>query len=297
MHYYSISKEMVACYASPRDKWNLADLWQETFRDPPEYVDLFFRRVYKPDNALIIRHKGFIVSALHIVPYKLKFYNKIEPVAYICGACTHPFERGKGLMKALIDFTKKELIRRGFVCAIVIPAENRLFDFYRKLGFEHAIYHRVFYKFQNDSYINQPENGNKYTFVECTVKYFNYFDSMLRNRDITILHDIYDFETILQELRCCEGNSFVALENDIPVGLVFIEKLPHKAILVKELVAESREVEKALYGYIFKRYDVDYLKIHASHLNYCTPTEQGLYCDFQQRFKFTYPLKISLMHD
>jgi predicted acetyltransferase len=202
-------------YPSEKDKQGIADLWLESFNDSPEYIKIFFNRVYKPENTLVIKRNGVIVSALQMIPYEAMISQKILPVAYICGACTHPFERGQGLMKILINHAIAEMKKRSFAFSVVIPALPSLFDYYHKLGFTVPILH-CFEKINTLVRINKDIS---YTFKNCTIDHFQYFDRKQREECRCILHSEYDFETILQEYNCDGGRSFVALSDNTPLGM------------------------------------------------------------------------------
>ena len=284
-------------YPSEKDKCNVADLWQESFDDSPEYVEFFFNHVYKPENTLVIKRNGFIVSALQMIPYKAKWRKKIMPVAYVCGACTHPFERGRGFMKTLVHHAKIEMKRRGFAFAIVIPAEPSLFDFYCKLGFTKKIYHHTQILPYNKHLVNTLESRYPLTFEECTTKHFPYFERKQQERYRTIIHDRDEFETILQELKCDGGQSFVALENNIPAGMVFAEKISIDTIHIKDIMTDSKRIFNALHRYAFKRFDAQYIKINSPHTTDKKPSEYGLACSLEKTDRRFDLFHMSLMHD
>ncbi len=66
------------------DKQEIAALWQEVFHDSDNFVELFFNRVYKSENTLVIKRDNRIISALQMVPYQIKIDHKTFPSAYIC---------------------------------------------------------------------------------------------------------------------------------------------------------------------------------------------------------------------
>lgn len=293
----NINSQFNIVYPSENDKWSIADLWQDVFHDSPEYVYLFFNHVYKPENTLVVKRNGFVVSALQMIPYNAKLRDEIVPVVYICGACTHTFERGKGLMKALIHEAKLEMKRRGFLFAIVIPAEASLFDFYRKLGFTNPIHRSVEYLRYSNFIVTHLKPFFHYSFEECTSKHFQYFDRIQQARYRTIIHDASDFKLILQELSCDGGRSFVALENNIPVGIAFAEKISNDTILVKDIIAESTKVYTALCRYAFMLFDAQYIKI----ISPCHPKKEiykyGLICNLDKKVRSFSTFNMSLMHD
>jgi len=285
------------CNPSENERWNVADLWQESFNDSPEYIEFFFNRVYKPENTFVIKRNGFIVSAVQMIPYKAKFRNEILPVAYICGACTHPFERGKGLMQLLMHHVKSEMIRRGFPIAIVIPAEPSLFNFYRRFGFNQLFFQRVEYLGYNKFSVNSLESRYHLTFEACTLEHFQYFNRKQHALTKTILHDASEFETILQELNCDGGKSYVALENQLPVGIASAERLSKDTTLVKVFFADSERICTALCKYAFRLFEARHIKIYSSNHSSKNQLNYGLACNLDNKKREFIRFRVSLMHD
>ena len=291
-----LPNDLQISYPQSADKKMIADLWQESFQDSPEYVELFFNRVYQPENTLVIKRDGFIISALQMIPYNAKFDNKIIPVAYICGVCTHPIERGQGLMKTLISYAKLEMRQRGFLFAIVIPAEPSLFDYYRKLGFTSLIAQSVKVKSFHSYLLTELEKEFDYIIEESMYKHFPYFNYKQNERHRTILHDENDFATILQELNCCGDKAFTALHNQMPVGIAFVEKISKNSLLVKEIIADNEKIQDSLYKYISVFFDVQHVKIQTSATSINDPG-YGLACNLDGISRDLHFFNMSLMHD
>ena len=292
-----MNPELIITFPSENDKWNVAGLWQDSFNDSPEYVGFFFNHVYKPENTLVIKQDGIIVSTLQMIPYKARFEDTIVPVAYICGACTHPFERGKGYMKTLMRHAKLEMKRRGFPIALVIPAEPSLFDFYRQLGFTNMIYHSVEYLIYNKFLVNTLESYNHLTFEECTLKHFPYYSRKQQECKITIIRDESDFEMILRELSSDGGKSFVALKNNMPAGIAFAEKISNDTILIKDIMADTDRIFLALSNYAFRLFDAQYIKIYSPCHADKKQFEYALGCNLDKKKRTLFTFNMPLMHD
>ena len=117
------------------NKQQIIDLWRLSFNDTEEFIRLYFDRVYKEENTLVIEKDGQVVSALQMLPYTMTYYGTEISVAYISGACTLPSMRGKGLMKQLMQKAFDEMKYRSVAVAALIPADPWLFDYYRELGY------------------------------------------------------------------------------------------------------------------------------------------------------------------
>ena len=259
-------------HPSPNDKREVAKLWKEVFNDSDEFIKLFFDCVYKPENTFVIKRNGSIVSALQIIPYDFKYNEKIAPCAYICGVCTHPSERGQGLMKRLMNYTLPELEKRGFCAAIVIPAELSLFDYYKKFGFVYPIYRQC-----KERTIKWSGENVPYTFESCTIEHFPYFNDKQHKRKRTVLLSENDYTLIIKDLILDGGGAYVALKNNMPTGMVFAKKISKETVLIKSLLSDDRKTYSALYKYIAKRFDSKNVLIYTPVTNHRQADNNGLY--------------------
>jgi GNAT superfamily N-acetyltransferase len=112
----------------------LKELWHLAFGDGEEFIDLFFRTAYHPENALFLEENGQISAAL----YWLDCEYRGQKQAYIYAVATHPDHRGKGLCRKLMDRTHEILKARGYTAALLRPADMGLRQMYRKMGYRNA---------------------------------------------------------------------------------------------------------------------------------------------------------------
>ena len=259
----------------PGDRQEIAALWQEVFHDSDEFTNLFFSRVYKPENTLIIRKENRIIASLQMIPYEIKIDGNILPSAYVCGVCTHPSERGKGLMNRLMTEAMELMRQKNYVLSTLIPAEPWLFDFYKKFGYTHPVNqktatytsgiqsvntHGTFIS-SNDTIVRQT-NVTCYTFAECTPDTcFSFFDRKQRERRCTILHNPDDFETIIRDLLYDNGNAWIALKANCPVGIAFTKPEAENTIYIKEILYDNTPVKEALINHMLIKYNVQTAKI------------------------------------
>lgn len=228
------------------DKLQLIDLWRTSFDDSEEFINLFFDRVYRKENALFIKENGRIVSALQMLPYVMTYYGTEISVSYIYAACTLPSERGKGLMRRLIQEAFDVMGKRKVALTVIIPAEPRLFDYYRKAGYTEAFdYSEEMYvrphetAWEGDMLVVPPE-------VPSMETLYRYFDKKQRERTCYVLHGFDDFVTLLRDLQQSGGQMLTALdENEKPAGMIFF--LPaDDHICVKEMMYDDNHVKNLL---------------------------------------------------
>jgi predicted acetyltransferase len=242
-------------------KEQVIDLWKEAFGDSDAFMHLFFDSVYRDENALVIEKEGEILSVLHMLPYSMTFWGKEINVSYICGACTAPSWKGKGLMKQLLQEAFHEMQRRNIALTALIPAEKWLFTYYRSQGYTEAfeyslkVYTQQEYILPAKDLIVSPVEDNP----EADV--YAFFDKKLRERPICMLHTPYGLDAILKDLDMAGGKCFAAYTPDKrPVGIAFVlpptEGRVPECVLIKEILFENEKARKRLLFDITKHYNV-----------------------------------------
>ncbi|MDR3252535.1 MAG: GNAT family N-acetyltransferase [Tannerella sp.] len=301
--------------SSRGDKKALALLWKEIFGDADAFVNLFFSSMYKPANALIIRDRDTIVSALYILPYRVKIGVRTFPSAYICGVCTRPSERGKGYMKALMQAAMDEIRSKGYVLATLIPANERVRDFYRRISFtlplnysvEVCKKHKVLpsnFNFSPSNFYLSPSNFyilhstfNSSTFNSSMA--FAYFDRKQRQRYCTILHKASDFENIIRDLANDGGGVWtVQNDEDCIQAIAFAKPVSKTQCEIAELFSDDCHYEEILVQHIIKELKVKTAIVrHPSKSAENKENNYGLACILNDNLPPVIDLHISLMLD
>ena len=257
----------ISSHPLPEDREEMISLWQTTFQDSDEFAEMFFSRVYKPENTLVIKIDGKIVSAMQMIPYKIKNGGDIIPSAYVCGVCTLTFERGKGLMKILMNEAMDEMRRKGNIISTLIPAHPWLFDIYKKFGYIYPANYSI-EKFYHKNNLNKSDSGkdrdngfSDFTFTPYSDKYFPYFDEKQQERQCAILHDAYDMENIHLDLLNDNGNIYIALHENVPVGIAFVSHDSEKEVVIKEILYDNTQTKEALIHYVLNIYNAETAKV------------------------------------
>lgn len=109
----------------------LRSLWKKAFGDTEAFMDDFFRIAYDKSRCRYIRRDCKTVCAL----YWFDVDCNCRKMAYLYGVATDPEYRGQGLASYLIEKTCKELAEKHYSGVILVPGEQRLVEFYKRLGF------------------------------------------------------------------------------------------------------------------------------------------------------------------
>ena len=190
----------------------IKELLSESFGDSVTYLDFLEKIGYlRSEEAFAIFNEDRPVSVLFVKKYPLNLASGMGWADYIFYAATSPEYRGKGLMGKLIKDTLSALKTRGGDCAVLIPAEKSLFDFYSKFGFETA--------FSLDQKEFLPaDNGTKiYIPSESEMKKFypRYFDKYGKRKNTIYKSEEIFYQSVSENLFDTEssavltdGNSF-----------------------------------------------------------------------------------------
>jgi GNAT superfamily N-acetyltransferase len=130
---------MIFRTARESDLPRLRTLWKQCFGDEDFFIDAFFSALFRPERCAVAEEAGKAVAMAHLLPCALE--DRGAPpaayaAAYLYGMCTDPAFRSRGVGLGLLDFAARLLAERK-VCAIaLLPADEGLFDFYAKAGYE-----------------------------------------------------------------------------------------------------------------------------------------------------------------
>lgn len=107
-------------------------LWKEVFGDSDCFIGQFMNRYYSKENLLFIEEGGTLRSMLHLVPFNCN--GKIIGVVY--ALATAASARSKGYATQLLQRAAETATKRGYAAIALIPAQESLFPYYRRQGFE-----------------------------------------------------------------------------------------------------------------------------------------------------------------
>lgn len=195
---------------SKRDE--IKKIWTECFKDPKDYVEMYFDQVYRDDEAmLLIDQAGAPVSSLLLQNYRMSFHGQEPAVSYIAGAATRRSKRGQGYMSRLMVDALKESARRGDMLCSLIPADEALYFFYRRYGFSTVFYTK---EQRFTAFHSFPVKG-EYHHVddEMSDDVWCAFDRFQHKRKCYVLHSRRDFYNILADLKS-DGGDFVVMAKD-----------------------------------------------------------------------------------
>lgn len=118
-------------FPSSDDTHMLRRLWKEAFGDDDSFLDKFFHTAFSEKRTRCIKSDGQIIAALYWFDC---MYNK-HKIAYVYAVATAKKFQGRGCCTILMNDTHKLLNKIGYDGIILVPASEKLFSFYEKLGY------------------------------------------------------------------------------------------------------------------------------------------------------------------
>lgn len=256
-------------------KMQMMKLWKDTFHDSDDYVNLIFENYFNPDLVECEIIDGRVVAMLLAIPYSFLFKNNLEKseihcdnkflkALYLCGLAVEPKYRGNAIMAKLIDkFESRNY--RNFDFMFLIPANSKLLNYYKKIGWEIFSYKNKKYlneidfienelcenikiekmDFENIKFEFGKHNNDKFKITnkgkfENIFRYFS--KSEVNSHNSSVIHSFKDFKIIIEENSNANGEIYVAYQDNKVCGIAFAEKTGTDKILIKHLYYDSKNI-------------------------------------------------------
>lgn len=126
-------------FATDEDLKGIKELWKECFGDSDEYIDFFFSEHCLEKETLIYKEDSKVVGMLNLLPATMRTADGYIPVRYVYAVGTLVNYRGRGIAGKLLRYANQELIRQG-IATILVPANEQLFQYYQKQGYQTLFY-------------------------------------------------------------------------------------------------------------------------------------------------------------
>lgn len=121
------------------------ELWKLCFGDPQSYIDFYFANRYRKEETLVLLHKEQIIAMLTLIPVRTVFAdNQSFATSMLYAVGTHPEYQHEGFGTQLMDLCHKYQTENGIEYSILVPAEQKIVDFYHNQGYQGNFYLREF---------------------------------------------------------------------------------------------------------------------------------------------------------
>ncbi|MBR3816329.1 MAG: GNAT family N-acetyltransferase [Clostridia bacterium] len=117
-------------------KEDLISLWHNVFGDDREYIELLFPEKGNICNIFAILENDTVCSVLYLLDCTVDIDNNEFEGKYLYAAATDKKYRKRGFMALLIEEAQKYCKDNGFDFISLVPANEQLYSYYGKFGFE-----------------------------------------------------------------------------------------------------------------------------------------------------------------
>lgn len=244
-------------HPAPQETAQLKHLWKTVFGDNDAVIDSFFEHLYDPTTTLVARSEGRIVSALYLLDCGLSVFRKTYPSFYLYAAATNPAFRGQGLMAKLLCAAKEFALQKQkeFIC--LYPAEESLYDFYKKHGYEPL--------FKTKELSLKGTSVRTLMNPHCEVQPLSLSDfaavrrAALNGTDaLTFEESILSFQKTILDIY--DGQAYTAYLNQTPVAYVLAEKDAQDKLRIKEALSVNGSID-AIAAILQQKFDFETYEI------------------------------------
>lgn len=125
--------------AAIEDIPQLKNIWETCFDDVPSAIDIFFRQSFTFTDCYVYNNNNIPVAMLFIIPSNIIYKNICNSCGYFYACATLPQYRSNGIMQELIKYAIADC-RDKYDYFSLVPANENLFNYYKKLGFNKYFY-------------------------------------------------------------------------------------------------------------------------------------------------------------
>lgn len=229
-------------------KPEVMQMWKTCFGDSDEFIEMYFRSKYSDENTLVKIVDEKAVASLQMIPYEMTFGDNRIPIVYVAGACTLPDKRKKGYMEELFSVAFCEMKKRNVLLSILVPQDNKLVDFYEKLGYTEM------FDIRKNS-IALPENSDIFGFHIEKAKMSDvpavceYCERISESRDLTVLKTLDDWEVVFKDYFLMNGKIYLTYLGNRLAGMCFTNKEDNE-LHIRNLLTESELAKEAILSFI-----------------------------------------------
>lgn len=221
-------------------------IWKLCFGDEDKYIDLHYANRYKEDETVLLLSNGEINAMLTIIPVKIVTPNLHSYDSVMLYAiATHPQYWNKGLASQLMDFTNEHLRLKKQVFSFLVPAEQQLFEFYYKQGYQVGFYLREVI-LTREMIENLPIRKYCQGLVSA-ISPAEYNRRRIKQTDGKLYISYADEDIAYQkELSKLSGADIYALDFAEIQGCVAIERVTLDKVFIKEILLPEELINLAI---------------------------------------------------
>lgn len=232
-------------FAKNGDLARLKEIWKLCFGDSDQDIDFYYANRYQEDETLLLLQQGEIAAMLTMLPIRVNTVaGRSVNSTMLYAIATHPQYQRRGYAAQLIEAACHYSSQKGNTFSVLVPAEKRLFDYYRNQGFQDGFYLREM-SFGRERLESFPIVENNCTIKSISSQEYN----LIRERQLSgKVYVSYTVEEIDYQRKMSQqsGADIYGMEMEGVKGCAIIEIIEQGKVYIKELLIADRFLATAV---------------------------------------------------
>ena len=222
-------------------------VWKQCFDADEAYLQLYFSTRYRPEQTLAFFDDDRLLGMLTLLPCTYRGWwqgrERFYRGCYLFAVGTLPVAQGRQIATKLLSAADAWMQKTGVEMALLAPAEDSLYSFYQRRGYEHWFTRekRVFPLLQGST--DTPE------FVLVPLRdqeYWQHHQRLLPQDSVLWPEEAIPFAA--GESRLFGGGIYALTRKGKQCGICYLYRYTPEMVIVKELLAEPGEDLEAMIG-------------------------------------------------
>lgn len=242
------------------DEKRLKDIWKICFADTNEYINSFFEKMYRPGRAVVAEAEGTLCAAMYVLEAGNLAFDKC---GYLYALGTLPKYRGMGIGTAVTVGAAELGFELGCDICVTCPAEQGLFNYYKKLGFVN--FSRISKQICSISGVHSGSSSRGIMLISVE-EYIQLRDKLVPENAVRYNRTFMEFlnTSLLQS-----GGGFFALDTGECIAAVEANGDGGNSLIIKELLYSGEHTDRAARLFI-RRLEAERASV-AAPAEICTP--------------------------
>ena len=214
----------------------LKEIWRECFDDSEEGINYYFDNKFTEENALIWEENNIPVSMLMLLPAVVYYKSKRYDIKYIYAVSTLKKYRNKGFSSKLLEYANT------MYETVLVPAEEKLFNFYKNKGYDLG-----FYVKRAEFDIEDIENviiRNKIIIKDITYQEYKDIRDNIFLKDGYIMWSFDDIKYAIEQNKIYGGKVCKILINGNKFAIMYYKD--KEKLIVKEAAIDNKYMKEIL---------------------------------------------------
>lgn len=229
------------------DMERLKAIWKLCFGDGDSFIDFYFARRFQPEQVAVYLVDQVITAMLTMIPIQYVDGPKGEKTrqgAMLYAIATHPDFQRRGIASELMEWARSYLGSRQVELCVLVPAEEKLFGFYERQGYQAGFTLREAVLNRDEIRVMGKETPDFAVAAALPQTYNTIRNQLLRGT----AYIAYGEEEVAyqKQVSRLSGADLYALSSGGVQGCAAVECLTEDKVLVKELLVPEALIAQGL---------------------------------------------------